>query len=121
VVKETSPSKKNHDTEDEEKEMEEGAQKNIKGGECDVAKRRKRRKVMKAKQYLDEEGFMVTQKVYESESYSEESDQESKSSAKPNKEPENPKTKTNQINNTTTTKKKAKTQSSLGSFFKKLK
>ena len=62
--------------------------------------------------------------MYESESYSEESDQESgKSSAKLNKEPENPKTKTNQaINNTTTTtKKKAKTQSNLGSFFKKLK
>ena len=66
--------------------------------------------------------FVVTQKVYESESYSEESDQESgKSSAKPKKEPENPKTKTNQaINNKTTTTKK-KTQSNLGSFFKKLK
>ena len=55
-VKESPPLKKDRSTEDEE--MEVGAQKNIKGGESDGAKRRKRRKVMKAKQYLDEEGFM---------------------------------------------------------------
>ena len=54
--KESPPLKKDRSTKDDE--MEAGAQKNIKGGESDSVKRRKRRKVMKAKQYLDEEGFM---------------------------------------------------------------
>ena len=61
-VKESPPLKKDRSTEDEE--MEAGAQKNIKGGESDGAKRRKRRKVMKAKQYLDEEGFMGKGEIF---------------------------------------------------------
>merc|ERR1711928_95842 len=39
-------------------------------------KKRGRRMVMKSKQYLDEDGFMVTKKEYESESFSEESESE---------------------------------------------
>ena len=54
--------KKDRSTEDDE--MEAGAQKNIKGGESDSVKRRKRRKVMKAKQYLDEEGFMGKGEIF---------------------------------------------------------
>ena len=74
--------------------------------------------------------ILVTQKVYESESYSEDSDHESKCKNKEqgsmistnkgiSKESENPKAKTQQTT-TTATKKKAKTQSNLSSFFKKL-
>ena len=61
-VKESPPLKKDRSTEDDE--MEAGAQKNIKGGESDSVKRRKRRKVMKAKQYLDEEGFMGKGEIF---------------------------------------------------------
>ncbi|KAG7483845.1 hypothetical protein MATL_G00042620 [Megalops atlanticus] len=38
------------------------------------AKRRKRRRVLKSRTFLDEEGCIVTEKVYESESYSESED-----------------------------------------------
>ena len=62
VIKETSPLKKEDrdDANEEEKdEAEKGARECNKDGEGSVAKRRrKRRQVMKAKQYIDEEGFM---------------------------------------------------------------
>ncbi|XP_040195726.1 DNA polymerase delta subunit 3 isoform X3 [Rana temporaria] len=42
-------------------------------------KRRKRRRVLKSKQFLDEDGCMVTEKVYESESYTDSGEEFTKS------------------------------------------
>ena len=47
---------------------------NVPAKERTGEKKRGRRKVMKSKQFLDEDGFMVTKKEYESESFTEESD-----------------------------------------------
>lgn len=83
-------------------------------------KRRKRRKVLKSKQFVDEDGFMVTQKGYESESYSEESDNEQRNNNSPVKK-KNETKKTEQVLETKTKAhlRKPKHQSSMKNFFKK--
>lgn len=50
--------------------------------EHNECKSRKRRRVLKAHTFLDDEGCMVTEKVYESESYSETEDQDAVPTAK---------------------------------------
>lgn len=84
-----------------------------------TVKRRKRRMVMKSKQFTDDEGFMVTRKVSEYESYSEESDNEEEKKVLKKEDK-------NRVSKELETKTKAasknpKSQSSIGSFFKKLK
>ncbi|XP_057301876.1 DNA polymerase delta subunit 3-like [Hydractinia symbiolongicarpus] len=83
-------------------------------------KRRKRRKVLKSKQFVNEEGFMVTQKGWESESYSEESDNEQRNNNFPVKK-NNETKKAEQVLETKTKAhlRKPKHQSSMKNFFKK--
>eukprot|EP00112_Aurelia_sp_Birch-Aquarium-sp1_P013940 Seg2982.2 transcript_id=Seg2982.2/GoldUCD/mRNA.D3Y31 product="DNA polymerase delta subunit 3" protein_id=Seg2982.2/GoldUCD/D3Y31 len=85
-------------------------------------KRRIRRKVLKSKTYMNDEGYMVTEKVYESESASEESEPED-ATKKPTKQTnpvhKRPREITEENKKIRAQAAKPKTQASLMSFFKK--
>jgi len=86
---------------------------------------RRRRRVLKSKQFLDEDGFMVTKKEYESESYSEESDIEMMTDEKIESLPPQKKQSLilkkslNELDKKSKAYSKKQKQSSMNSFFKK--
>jgi len=88
-------------------------------------KTRRRRRVLKSKQFLDEDGFMVTKKEYESESYSEESDIEMMTDEKLESLPPQKKQSLilkkslNELDKKSKANSKKQKQSSMNSFFKK--
>ncbi|KAM4604623.1 DNA polymerase delta subunit 3 [Polymixia lowei] len=92
--------------------------------EPSVSKRRKRRRVLKSRTFVDEEGCIVTEKGYESESYSETEDcvQSSKPAPKdpvPAKPPTSKEEKKSQKKTSANTNKGTKQASIMGFFQKK--